>query len=133
MPEAINWPESTAYLWTGTATASALVSFCENINLTRVRGWDNRVAADGTYRDHLTGQYATLTIAALYTVDYTLEKLFESATAVHVHLKHNNLNGSAGFLLYSGRIDQVGIAGQNAQVFKWTMSYHANQWSGYGV
>lgn len=132
MPEAYVWPEGQIYIWTGTATASAVVSFAENSNLQVAYGWDNRPNLSGTYRDHLTGKRADLSIAALYTIDGTIQRMADSATAVHIKLIHNTINGSAGFFLYSGRLDNIAYQGDNAAPYKYALQYHANVWSGFG-
>lgn len=131
MPETISWPEAAVYIYTGSGTASALVSYCNNINVQFQRGWVNNVTLGGVYYNHLTGKRANVTIQAFYTFDGTLVDIDASATAIHMHLKQSNVYGSAGYYLYSGRIDTVTFAGSNGQVFTYGLQAHFNQWSAY--
>lgn len=129
--EAYSFPEGSLHIWTGSATASAQVAYCENVNLALVRGWDNRPTLSG-YTDHLTGQRADLTIGTMFTYNATLAKMFDSATAMHVKVLHNNVNGSAGWVLYSGRMDVFAPNEAQGTVMRYTMSMHFNRWSAFG-
>jgi hypothetical protein len=132
MAEAYSWPEGSIAFWTGSATASAVVAYATTNDLTLARGWENRRTLSGNYYDLLTGQRADLSVGAVYTSDLTLARMIESATAVHVRLNHTNVvNGSAGFLLYSGRVDALRYAGTDAAPYTYQLTYHANQWSAY--
>lgn len=134
MSESFSWPDGSINAWTGTATASAAVGFAENSQVTLTRGWDNRPNLSGQYRNHLTGQMAQVSIGILTTLDWTLFRMFESAsTAVHLHLKQTGVGGaSGGLLLYSGVIDSMALQGSEGNLYKWAINYHCNTWSGYG-
>ena len=134
MAEVWAWPEASVYLYTGTATASALVAYAQNTRVSLVRGWDNYRTLTGLYQDALTGLRADVQIGALYTLDNTaLTRFFESATAVHIHFRLANTPvGSAGHFLYSGRLDSLEIAGSDGELFRYAVNYHANAWSAYG-
>ena len=132
MGETFAWPEGTIYLWTGSATASAIPAYAQNVQGTFVQGWDNFATCDGNWHDVLTGVRADVTIGALYTVDNAVKAMVASQTAIHMHIRHTALGASAGYLLYSGRADVVTLAGREGEVFQWSMSYHANVWSAYG-
>jgi len=54
MAEVWAWPEASVYLYTGTATASALVAYAQNTRVSLVRGWDNYRTLTGLYQDALT-------------------------------------------------------------------------------
>jgi hypothetical protein len=133
MAETFAWPEGSCHFWTGTATASAVLAYAQQTNVMLVRGWYNTQTLDGTYHDKLTGQRANVTIGALWTPDQSaLVRLYESATAVHVHFRHAlSGGGSAGHVLYSGRIDNLQLAGQDGGLYQMMMMYHANSWSAY--
>ncbi len=135
MPEVFVWSEGQIYLWTGTATASALIGYAQNIQAPLVRGWANDPSLAGNYRDHLTGQRADVLLGALYTPDATIQKIEASATAVHMKLVHTLAGdmGSAGVILYSGRIDSLTYAGSENNPYTYTLSYHANRWSAFGL
>lgn len=133
MPESFSWPEGNVYIWTGNATpsTSAVFALAQNSRLPITYGWDNRANASGTYYDHKTGQRADLNIQAVYTVNTTITKIFLSATAVHMKLIQTNIIGSAGFFLYSGRIDNLQYIGNERQPFAYTLQAHFNAWSGF--
>ncbi len=63
MAETFAWPEGTVYLWTGTATASAIVAYAERVYGTLVYGVDNFRTLDGTYHNLWTGQRADIYVA----------------------------------------------------------------------
>lgn len=134
MPEAFSWMEGTVSIFTGNATpsTSAVIAYAENSRLPINRGWDNRAAANGTYYNHLTGQRVDVYVEAVYTVDTTLAKIHESATAVHMKFMHINAIGSAGYFLYSGRIDSLQYQGSDKNAFKYTMNAHFNAFSAFG-
>lgn len=133
MPESFGFPEGNIYIWTGAAapSTSAVIAYARDTRMTPARGWDNRPAAGGTYRDHLTGQRCDVSIAAVYTVDGTLMKISESATAIHMKFLHSNGIGSGGYFLYSGRIASLAYAGNDRQVYTMTMNAYFNSWSGF--
>lgn len=133
MPESFSWNEGNIYIWTGAAapSTSAVFAYAENTRIPMMRGWDNRPAANGTYRDHLTGLRCDVSIEAVYTVDATMMKIVESATAVHMKFIHTNGIGSGGFFLYSGRIDSFQIQGNERNPYKYNMNAHFNAWSGF--
>lgn len=131
--ETFNWNEGAVYIYTGTATASALLFLCENISMQLAHSWQDHKTMDGTYSYHLIEQRANLSIGQLYTVDATLFRIQNSATAVHWHIKNTGVNGSAGVYLYSGRIDSLAIQGRQGDVQQVAVQYHAHNWSAYGV
>lgn len=133
MPEAFSWMEGTLSIFTGNAapSTSAVIAYARDSKLPITRGWDNRAAAGGLYYDHLTGQRCDVSVAAVYTTDTTLAKIHESATAVHMKFMHSHINGSAGYWLYSGRIDRLEYAGSDKGMFTYTMNAHFNAWSAF--
>jgi hypothetical protein len=132
MAEAYTWPEGSVSLWTGSATASAVVAYAQNTDLMLARGWENRRTLSGNYYDIPVGYRADINIGAVFTSDGTLQRMFDSATAVHMKFQHTNApNGSAGLMLYSGRIDALAYRGSENAPYTYTLTYHANQWSAY--
>lgn len=130
--EAFAWPEGQCYFWTATATASAVPAYIQNTRLNFTKGFTNRVQGDGSYWDHLTGQRADVSIGALYVTNDTLARWFTSGTALHARFNHSSVNGSAGFIFYSGRIDQISYDGTEASPYRYTVWLHFNAWSAYG-
>lgn len=131
MPEAITWNEGQIWMWTGSATASALIAFAENMQLLPVRGWLNEPALNGQYYDRISGRRADLVVGAMYTRDAAIQKLDAAETAVHMKLLHSGVYGSAGVLLWSGRIDSLGLIGSQGSPYQYQMSYHCNAWSAF--
>ena len=132
MAETFAWPEGTMYLWTGSATASAVVAYAESVYGTLAYGVDNFRTLDGAYHNLWTGQRADVYIGALYTTDMlTLQRMADAQTGVHAHLKHSGYQGSAGYFLYSGAINSVSIMGREGDIIRVTFSYQANAWSAY--
>jgi len=133
MPEAFSWNEGNVYIWTGNASpsTSAVFAHAQNTRMPFAIGWDNRAAASGTYYDHKTGQRCDVSIAAIYTVDSTIAKIFASATAVHMKFINTNAIGSGGYFLYSGRIDSLQYQGTEKAPFTYSLNAHFNNWSGF--
>lgn len=133
MPEAFSWMEGSCWFYTGNASpsTSAVFAYAENTRTPVNRGWDNRPAANGTYYDHLTGQRCDVYINAVYTVDTTLAKIHESATAIHMKFLYSNGIGSAGYFFYSGRIDSLQFQGSEKNAFTYAFQAHFNAWSAF--
>lgn len=131
MPEAYAWPDGQAALHTGAGATSAVVGYAQQTQVTLTWGWLNHGTLGTAYYDHLTGQRAEVTIAALYTFDKTVKLMAQSATAVHLKLIHSGVNGSAGFWLWSGRIDSMDFAGSQDNPYTWSLRAHFNQWSAF--
>lgn len=130
--EAYSWAEGSIAFWTGSANASAVVAYAQNSDLALAWGWINRQSLAGTYRDLFTGQRADLTVGAVYTSDPTLYRMAASATAVHVRIAHYNpVNGSAGYVLYSGVVDAMRYAGTQDAPYTYQLTFHANAWSAF--
>lgn len=133
MPEVFGWTEGRVHIWTGTATASALIAFMQNMNVNLMHGWDDRQSVEGRYAQHLTGKVATLSFQHLYGTDATLMKVIESATALHVKIDHSSLiNGSGGLILYSAVVDSFTLMGSEANPYSWAITLHGHEWSRYG-
>lgn len=131
MPEAYSWREGQLHIWTGSATASAVVMYATDTQLNVVWGWANRVRADGSYSDHQTGQMATLSVGAAFTYNDVIEKMALSATAIHAHFFERSFEGSAGRVLYSGRIDSFSYIGADGAPYTYRLAAHFNVWSSY--
>lgn len=132
MSEVYAWPEATIYLWTGSATVSALIGYATDTRAAFDYGVDNFRTLDGVYHNLYTGQRVDVSIGALYTNDLSaLQAMAEAKTAIHIHLKHAVNGGSAGRLLYSGTIDTWNLQGYDGRMFQVTVNYHANVWSAY--
>jgi len=130
--EALTWREGSIHVWTGSATASAVVAYAQNMNIVPTVGYVNRQSLAGTYTNHETGRFVQFQIGLVASQHWTLFEMFSSGNEVNMHLKHTGVNGSAGLFLYSGRIDAMPLIGQEGTTFQWAMNGHANVWSSYG-
>jgi len=130
--EALSWREGVVYIWTGTATASALAAYVQNVNIMPSIGYLNRQTMGGTYTNHETGRYVQFQVGLMASQHWTLFQMFSSGNEVNMHFAHSSVNGSAGIYLYSGRIDTMPLQGQEGAIFQWAINGHANVWSSYG-
>jgi len=129
--EVYSFREGVLLVWTGSANPYT-AAYVQNVRGQRVYGWQNvGPSIGGTYTDHLTGLYATLSTEMGLTHDRTLEQIAASATAVHIQIHHVGVNGSAGVIFYSGRIDSLNMPGQEGGLMGFGLTYHANAWSAY--
>ena len=131
MAEVYMWGEVGLWAYTGTATSSALVGYAEDVMLTLQWGYDNFQTLTGTWQDTLTGQRADLTVGTFWIPSNSALRHM-TGTAVHLHLRASaGVNGTAGFHLYSGRIDLLTYQGRQNELFRERMAYHCNVWSAY--
>ena len=130
--EVYAWPEGEIWLWTGAAAASAAPQFAQSLNFSLAHQWDNRKPASGNYFDVKMGQRAEVTIGGLVSQHFTVPKIFESGTAVHMKLMQSSVNGTAGYILYSGRIDSLQQEASEGGIFRSNLTYHANDWTAFG-
>lgn len=129
--EAFSWMEGQIAVFTGNLATSAVVAFAQNTRLSLAIGFVNNETLGGGYYDVRTGQRADVSIGAVWCFDGTLARIFDSGTAVHMKIINSSVNGSAGYMLYSGRIDSLPYDGSENAPFKYTLTYHANVWSGF--
>lgn len=131
--EAFTWNEGSISLWTGAASpsTSAVVGYARNLQGLFAWGYDEHESVDGVYARHLTGMSVDVTIAAVYTYDSTLMRMAQSGTALHMKLNHSSINGSAGYVLYSGHLTTLALAGDETNPNTYTLTYRGNLWSAY--
>lgn len=131
--EVFTWREGRVLVWTGTATASAIVAFMENMNAAGQYGWETHQSLAGVYAQHETGRIMNVSFQYLYGTDATLMKMIHSATAMHWKIDHSSLaNGSGGLLLHSAVVDSFALAGSKGQPFTFSVNLHGHVWSHYG-
>ena len=128
--EAISWMEGQLWVYTGNLATSAVVAYAQNTRLNLAKGFTNNETMAGTYYDVYTGQRADLSIGAVWCYDGTIARMFDSGTAVHMKLVNSSIAGTAGYMLYSGRIDSFAPDGTEAAPFKYMLAAHFNVWSG---
>ena len=130
--EVYSWMEGEIWIWTGAAAASSEPQFAQSLDFSISHQWDNRKPASGNYFDVKMGQRADVTIGGLLTQHFTVPKMFQSGTAVHMKLMQSGVNGTAGYIFYSGAIDRLQFAGAEGGIFRSTLQYHANSWTAFG-
>lgn len=130
--ESFSWMEGSLWFFTGNMATSAVVAYATQNNLNFSYGVVNSQTLAGTYYNYQTGQRVDLTVGAVMVFDSTLRRLADSATAVHMKFINSSVAGTAGYMLYSGRIDTLSFAGTERAPYTYTLAYHANQWSGFG-
>lgn len=120
------------HLYTGTTGSSGTpIAYVQNVNLSLVIGWQPEPSVSGVYRDHNTGQQANLNAGICYTFDKTMQKIFQSATAVHGKFIHSSVNGTAGYVLMSGRMDSLSYQGSQGGAMMYSLAAHFNVWSAF--
>lgn len=131
MREAISWMEGVVSFFTGGATA--VVAYAQDMDVSIMRGWNNRQNVNGRYIDRLTGQRADVNIAAMYTYDTTILRLFDQEpTAVFMTINHSALSVSAGYRFSNGVIQSVSLEGAEGGAYRFSVQYYANTWTAWG-
>ena len=132
MAEVFAWPEGELHLWTGSSTASGNpIAYVNNMTVTLTVRWQSDAAVDGTYRQHSTEKRADFSFGIDYLYGDGLVALFNAQTACHAKFTHKNTLASAGIILYSGRINTLALAGNEAAVFNETLNGFAHLWTGF--
>ena len=129
--QAYSWMEGQLVVWTGIGAASAVVAYAQNNSLNIQYGWVNREQMSGGYYDVLTGQRADLNVGAVMCFDGAIRRLFEAKTAVHMKFINSSVAGTAGYSLYSGRIDTLSFNGSEAAPYTYSLAAHFNVWTGF--
>ena len=134
MHEPFNFTDGALHIWTGAANASgSAIAYVQGAHFNPTWGWQTDPSLSGTYRDHLTGQHARLIFDSVYTFDSRLAKLAQSATAVHFKWTHSSIDGSAGYIAYSGRIDSLTYqpTADGVPYTLYRLEAYANIWSAF--
>lgn len=132
MPEAYSFPEGTLHIWTGAANASGTpIAYVQNTNVIPTWGWQREPSVSGVYRAHKTGVSIQLNAGVVWTHDKTIMKIAESATAIHGKVMNSSINGSAGYLMYSGNIDSLQYQGAQGGFFQYNLAALFNIWSAF--
>lgn len=131
MAEVFSWVEGQVYIWTGNSTVSAVNAYIQNTNCVEQYGWNNRRLVTGTYQDVLTGYRADVQIGAMFTPDATIQKFARATALTHMHFRHSSLAGTAGYFLWSGRIDRIEHIGSEATPYVFNVAFHSNIVTGY--
>ena len=132
MSEAFVWKEGALYVWTGSATASALIGDAQNSQDIRQRGWLDHQTVSGEYAEHLTGRRIAFSFQRVYAPDAGLLAMLESETAVHLHFKQSHIKSSAGLYVWTAYIDTISDVGSDGNPFVVAVNGHGHRWSAYG-
>lgn len=132
MSEVYTFSEGRLYLWTGSHTASGMsVAWCENVNVSIDNTWGYQRSIGTARYEWLQDSRATISIGRAYSND---NRVWALVTAENVHMKIEHENqpaGSAGFIFYSGRIDNAGMQANNNAIVRESVGGHAYQWTGW--
>lgn len=133
MPDyGIPFKDAQLHIYTGGQTASgSALGFVDSTQIFPSWQWQTDASLSGTYRDHLVGIHCRFSMQAIYTTDQRIERLAQSATALHFKLIQNNIHGSAGYFMYTAHIDNLALQGGNGNVWRYTLNAHANLWSAF--
>lgn len=133
MSENYAFSEGSLYIWTGAATASgSVIALVQNVSLQPNIQWQSFQNLTGGYYQHNAGQNVNVNAGISYTDETYLLKLFALKTAVHAKIEHSSLvNGTAGYILYSGRLSLFGLDGSQGGVMNRALSYVGHEWTGY--
>lgn len=132
MTEVFSWTEGTLYVWSGAATASGTpVAYVTNASISPQWQWSNDARLDGSYRHVLQGRRANISLALGYTVGMNLVVLAQGNASVHFKFDQNGVNGSAGWLAYTGRINTLGLQGAEGGTYALSVAGYCNEWSAY--
>lgn len=133
MSEVFAWPEGELHLWTGSHTASGSpVAYVTNVNVNCAYAWQSDATLGGVYRQHLTDVRADYSLQVGWQFEQTLSVLHAAQTAVHAKVTCNIPGiGSAGILLYSGRLSTLGLNGADGSVFNRSLNGFSHTWSAF--
>lgn len=131
MGEVYAWPEGRIYLYTGAATASGSpIAYVQNTQLAPRYDWSWDATIGGNYRPHLVGKEARVTFAAMYA-NNALFSGFNATAQVHIKFEHSGIGGSAGFFLYSARIDGITYMGTQDAPYTYSLEARGTEWSAF--
>lgn len=130
--EVFSWREGKLLIWTGSANPVTALYLTQTDTRIMYGYQNNGPSMGGQYTDHLTGQRADVSVRAGYTYDQSLLLMMQSATAVHMEVYQSSVNGSAGLMLYSGRITNVAKNGADRGIYNYSLNYYSNNFSSYG-
>lgn len=131
MPEAYSWMEGQLHIYTGNLATSAVVAYAQQCDFNITWGNVNNETLAATYYNYKTGQRIDVTFGSVMTYDGILRRIADSATAIHMKFMNSSINGTAGYMLYSGEIDSLHIIGADKGIFTQTFAAHFNVWSGF--
>lgn len=121
MAEVYAWPEATLYLWSGNATATAMI-FAEDVRLTIDWRWEKRQTfataggIAGRTRFTLAEKNVGLSLGQAWASQEVVLFL-QSATAFNAALSGSSLIQTAGYKLCSAVCNQWSLAGAQGGIF----------------
>lgn len=126
--------EASVWIWTGSHTQSgSIAQYVETFSVNLQTQYANEPAVNGVYYDHLTNRRADASMGGMIAYGNRLMQIQKLETAVHMKVMLQDHTGSAGVLLYSGRIDSLTPNGALGQVWKYGLQYHSNLWSSFNA
>lgn len=132
MPEVYGWPEGSLWVWTGSHTASGNpVAFVSDSNVRPTYQWQSDPTVSGSYRIHLGGVRFDANFNALFAHDTRLKILYAGTANTHIKFQQSGIHGTAGWIAYSGRINQLSEAGGEGRLYTYSLGYFSHIWSAY--
>lgn len=133
MGEAFSHNEGALYLWTGSAAASGSpVGFVQNANVSLQYSWQNQLSIGTARYEWLNDRRADVMFGALWTNNSTVHEIAQATgNVVHMKLEASGVNGSGGWIVYSGQIDSVQVLSQRGGVDSLNVMAHGFEWTGY--
>lgn len=133
MTEAFSHREGALYMWTGSAAASGSpVGFVNNVSVSFQYSWQNQLSIGTARYEWLNDARADVMIGTLWTnTSRVYELAHQTGQVVHIKLEASGVNGSGGWLVYSGQIDSVQVLSQQGGVDMLSMMGHGFEWTGY--
>lgn len=135
--EVYAFAEGKLYLYasaSGTTSGSG-IAFARDATLNLAYGWDENLAYGGTWTRALTARRADLSISHLLA-DQSTFNIANGTACVNAKFEGlitaGSLSKSAQWTLYSGVIDAFSVAQVDGELFKCSISFHANEWTAIG-
>lgn len=135
MAEVLVFSEGSAYMWTGAATASSLLTFVRANTIALTTNYAHFKPPHATrYTDYPIASGVTLTLTQARS-QLAAMKNFAAATGggnhFHIFESVGNITQSAGIFLYSGNINSVNIVGQSESEVTLALNAVFPSWSAY--
>lgn len=133
MSEAFSHREGALYLWTGVATASGSpIAFVNNVNLSFQYTWQNQLSIGTGRYEWVNDRRVDVMFGTLWAKGDTIQQIADATgSVVHMKVEASGVNGSGGWIVYSGQIDSVQVMSQRAGVDSMNVMAHGFAWTGY--
>lgn len=133
MPEVYSFPEGQVHIWTGIANASgSAIAFVEDSLWTPEIRYASYRCASGNWVDLAIDTRLDANVTVLYSGGQAFaDILAATGTPVHIKFTHSAFGNSAGCIAYSGKIHQIQYRGAQGDVFRYSLTYQAHNFSAF--